>query len=390
MTFMALFLFQALTRGVKNMDMYPKYKSPLGYSTGDNKIDAYGVDHSDFSTRDELEYQFARQNKENQLIQNYNNQGITKNYPQYTTNFWGSSPDNNYGFGTSKIHNNIENMQNQTNFGNSNNTQWGMNNEQSQVYNPLGNSNSTFNSGLNNSSLFSPNNMQGLNLNASAALSPQQNSFSTYSQPYQLAQNSLPNSGSDVGNITNIPEAQKQSTGFGSNQPVQNKPVYENPNPKRYSMGEILGDGVKGFTSTVINGATYPSTTLGELVADVVIAKDYYDQMNETGKKLVNIYGSGQAANIDNYYHPLLQCQLAKISPDSQRNGILLGYAKEGWDYFKKIFNNQSHQSIIEDSKKDLQNNLLGSTLGQNNPDKSCLELLDYLRTPNMRKQNIW
>ena len=68
--------------------------------------------------------------KENQLIQNYNNQGITKNYPQQGTNFWGTSPDNNYGFGTSKIHNNIENMQNQSNLGNSNNTQWGMNNEQ--------------------------------------------------------------------------------------------------------------------------------------------------------------------------------------------------------------------------------------------------------------------
>ena len=39
-----------------------------------------------------------------------NNQGIT-NYPQYTTNFWGSSSDNNYGFGTSNIGNNIENMQ---------------------------------------------------------------------------------------------------------------------------------------------------------------------------------------------------------------------------------------------------------------------------------------
>ena len=63
---------------------------------------------------------------------------------------------------------------------------------------------------------------------------------------------------------------------------------------------------------------------------------------------------------------------------------------KEGWDYFKKILNNQSHQFIIEDSKKDLQNNLLGSILSQNNSDKSCLELLDYLRTPNMRKQNIW
>ena len=66
--------------------------------------------------------------------------------------------------------------------------------------NALENSNSTLNSGLNNSSIFSPNNMQSLNLNASSALYPQQNSFSTYSQPYQLAQNSLPNSGSDVSN----------------------------------------------------------------------------------------------------------------------------------------------------------------------------------------------
>ena len=35
-------------------------------------------------------------------------------------------------------------------------------------------------------------------MNASSALYPQQNSFNTYSQPYQLAQNSLPNSGSDA------------------------------------------------------------------------------------------------------------------------------------------------------------------------------------------------
>ena len=45
--------------------------------------------------------------------------------------------------------------------------------------------------------------MQSLNLNASSALYPQQNSFSTYSQPYQLAQNSLPNSGSDI-NILSV------------------------------------------------------------------------------------------------------------------------------------------------------------------------------------------
>ena len=95
------------------MKMFNKFQSPLGYQVTDDLIDTYGVDHSNFSARDEVEYQFARQNKENQLIQNYNNQGLSDNYPQYGTNFWGN-PDNNYGFGSSNIHDNIENRENQT------------------------------------------------------------------------------------------------------------------------------------------------------------------------------------------------------------------------------------------------------------------------------------
>lgn len=31
------------------MDMYSKYKSLLGYQTGDNGIDSYGVNHGRFS-----------------------------------------------------------------------------------------------------------------------------------------------------------------------------------------------------------------------------------------------------------------------------------------------------------------------------------------------------
>ena len=50
---------------------------------------------------------------ENELKAQYNAQGITKNYPQYTTNFWRNSA-NNYGFGSSNISANIENMQNTT------------------------------------------------------------------------------------------------------------------------------------------------------------------------------------------------------------------------------------------------------------------------------------
>jgi hypothetical protein len=93
------------------MDMYPKYTSPFGYQIGTGGIDTYGVDHSGFTTRDELQYQIARQKRENQLKEQYNAQGITENYPQYTTNFWGNSA-NNYGFGMTNIANNIANMQN--------------------------------------------------------------------------------------------------------------------------------------------------------------------------------------------------------------------------------------------------------------------------------------
>ncbi|MBQ8464787.1 MAG: hypothetical protein IJ545_02120 [Alphaproteobacteria bacterium] len=93
------------------MSFYKQYTSPLGYVSNGNPIDTYGVDHSGFTTRDELQYQTARINRENELMKQYNNHGITENYPQYTTNFWGSSADNNYGFGTSNIGSNIENRQ---------------------------------------------------------------------------------------------------------------------------------------------------------------------------------------------------------------------------------------------------------------------------------------
>ncbi len=92
------------------MDIWGKYKSALGYQNNDCGIDSFGVNHNSFSLRDELAYQMARSNREQELIQNYNNQGITKDYPQYGTNFWGSSPENNYGFGVSNIENNIENV----------------------------------------------------------------------------------------------------------------------------------------------------------------------------------------------------------------------------------------------------------------------------------------
>ena len=47
------------------MPLYRKLKSLLGYQNLPNSsLDSYGVDHSGFTTRDELEYQFVRQDRE--------------------------------------------------------------------------------------------------------------------------------------------------------------------------------------------------------------------------------------------------------------------------------------------------------------------------------------
>ena len=119
--------------------MYRNFKSQLGYENGENKIDSYGVDHSNFSLRDEVSYQMARTNRENELIKNYNNQGITQDYPQYNTNFWGNNPANNYGFGSSNISDNIENVTNSLknqNYGFDTNTN---NLKSNNVYNTVGN-----------------------------------------------------------------------------------------------------------------------------------------------------------------------------------------------------------------------------------------------------------
>ena len=91
------------------MDFFGGYKSPFGYENGDNGVDSYGVDHSGFSTQDELQYQTARTNREQQLADDLQQQGIAEeNYPQYGLSFWGNSA-NNYGFGVRNIAQNTQN-----------------------------------------------------------------------------------------------------------------------------------------------------------------------------------------------------------------------------------------------------------------------------------------
>ena len=96
------------------MPLYRKMKSPLGYQNLTNSsFDSYGVDHSGFTTRDELEYQFARQERENLLMDQEQQNKVTDHFTQYGHNFWGTPSENNFGFGSSNISENIERLSKQ-------------------------------------------------------------------------------------------------------------------------------------------------------------------------------------------------------------------------------------------------------------------------------------
>ena len=90
------------------MNTFNQNKNIFNYKSGDGGIDSYGVDHSGFTLRDELEYQMARTQREQELLKNYNTNGITNNNLSNGISFWGNSSDNNYGFGTSNISQNVK------------------------------------------------------------------------------------------------------------------------------------------------------------------------------------------------------------------------------------------------------------------------------------------
>ena len=88
------------------MSMYPQYKSKSGYYINDDGVDNYGVNHKNFSTRDELEYQFSRVEREKQMSDNNkngilyaqnNNQNVMSDATEYNFDdiYYSRKDDNN-------------------------------------------------------------------------------------------------------------------------------------------------------------------------------------------------------------------------------------------------------------------------------------------------------
>ena len=138
----------------------------------------------------------ARDNREQQMINGYNQQGINRNYPQAGIGFWGDSAENNYGFGGSNIGGNIENVTNRlgNNFNNQPNSGTINNNTMTgQPNSYLQNSGNVF---ANNTIVSSPTSLLDNNQNGSILQQFQQlyrDKYGIQNPPFsQFAQNDKP------------------------------------------------------------------------------------------------------------------------------------------------------------------------------------------------------
>ena len=211
----------------------------------------------------------------------------------------------------------------------------------------------------------------------------------------------------------------KQSASFGNNLSTQTKPVYENPNPRRYSTEEILWDGVKGFgqgfvsgLETLANGATLGGYNLLEINASnenqsYLPQKNNFNKDNpvprywETaadGEKVWNhvlqqegnvipngqkplgyglsaILGGIDAVNnyqdlknaryTDKYKHALINCKAAQSG--------LGGYdLVNAFSNFKENRDISSGRNTLDSSQADQYANKIGRLLGTKYPNGDC------------------
>ena len=271
--------------------MYRNFKSQLGYENGENKIDSYGVDHRNFSLRDEISYQMARTNRENELIKNYNNQGITQDYPQYSNNFWGGNPANNYGFGSSNISDNIENVTNSLK-----NQNYGLY-QNSGTIAPVPQTNQQQNTAFGQS-----NNILTQNNNTSLNQTP-----TPWNTEANKMQNQTTFSWNNNPNISMTTQHSGQNTTFVQD----NTPINTTNNPQQSSLGNNIYKDLKSFadaTETAVIAGTEGATLgnfdeiMGAATAATTLNKDNYtmgrDAIRQYQKKLQEkspiIYGSAE------------------------------------------------------------------------------------------------
>ena len=254
--------------------------------------------------------------RENQLAENYSKQGIAEeNYPIYGTNFWGGSPENNYGFGTSDISRNIQNVTNQLNnstnigqvFANSDYTV----NTESLVGKPS----SYF---QNSNSVFANNNTSNLGNNNTSSTN------TTIGQPSNKIQSNTSN---------DIPRYWENS--------VDGKKVYD------YMMQQ---EG--NFTQPIQRPELYQ-----------------YSAFSAVPNMIQNYFKLKPLNVTDKYKHAYMNCSAAQYGQGGADMATLASNLREWYD-------KKSGANTLDSSEGDQYANRIGIFLGSKYPEEDCDELI--------------
>ena len=297
------------------MPLYRKMKSPLGYQNLTNSsFDSYGVDHSGFTTRDELEYQFARQEREHLLMDQEKQNGVTDNFTQYGHNFWGTPQENNYGFGSSNISENIERLS-------------------KQFMTP--NSSLSENNLLNN-----PSGYQSLLPENEGYLSETTNSLG--------------------GSMSSTRGLADDSSNEISQESLNSMSDIESSYPKYWNT-EKEGKDVYDYVINQIGGEHYPNvqTSLRYFLSLMgASGKMYFDKNKLENQKIT-----------DKFKHALINCEATKFGRGGYDAAKFLSALKEKQDV-------KSKRNTLDESRADDYANKIGRQIGLKYPYGSCVDNL--------------
>ena len=146
----------------------------------------------------------------------------------------------------------------------------------------------------------------------------------------------------------------------------------------------------KGFKMGLLGGAGVGKTVLiKELIHNIYASSNsnaVFVGAGERSREGRELYDDMQKSNLLDK----MAMVFGQMGDNNKINGLLLGYAKEAvMDYGPKRFKGIKHDEIMSDSGKDLYYNELGNKMGANNRNRPCVDLMDFLRTENMRNENI-
>ena len=101
-----------------------------------------------------------------------------------------------------------------------------------------------------------------------------------------------------------------------------------------------------------------------------------YKEMNDMGRKYVNLYGTKnlnkEFSTQDEYAHSKSMCQAAQVGPYAFLGSQVLGLLKEGYDIPTKLLKGMNPWEVLKDSGKDLKNNFKGGLQGVSDPSLNC------------------